>query len=186
MRGNVHHSRLQNVIKTVLMEHLTHAFPTHCWHTGSALNSSSISLLCCNHFSSNPLCSRDCDWNIFWHRNILQILSFCTWKESFNVAILHLWHQEWLFVMFSVALSFRQLRSAVCAVPLRNLPMSNNGFHVFLFYFWPSETGNMMLRPSGTLTLFSLTMVWNLIVFWQLFSMAGPIIASSWASNDSC
>lgn len=50
MRGNVHRSRLQNVTKTVLMEHLTHAFPTHCWHTGSALNSSSISLLCCNHF----------------------------------------------------------------------------------------------------------------------------------------
>lgn len=38
----------------------------------------------------------------------------------------------------------------------------------------------MWCYDHPALSLFSLTIVWNLIVFWQLFSTAGAIIASSW------
>lgn len=98
-----------------------------------------------------------------------KIFGFLSSDQAFNVPILHRWHREWLFVMFSVALSFGQLTSPVYIIPFQNLPMSNNGFRVFLSYFWARRAGNMMLWPSSTFSLFSLTIVWNLIVFWQLF-----------------
>lgn len=52
-----------------------------------------------------------------------QDFDFLSLDGAFNVAILHHWHREWLFVMFSVALSFGKLRSPIYIIPLQNLPV---------------------------------------------------------------
>lgn len=70
------------------------------------------SLSCCSHFSLQPLCGLDFIWS-FPKSRFSQVPRVWCSDGSLNVSILHCWHQEWLFVMFSVARSFGQLRSSV-------------------------------------------------------------------------